>query len=589
MEDGIDNENSYILDNTEFEPDRKRINSIDKLHNLTAQIAIDSDITPLTPTKKINNFIDPPLNGNINEEEEEEEERCSLDDVKPVDELEFDTDLDAEDSWLYESPMKLHTPGRPRTGDEWLKHNVTTPELLRVRGSLSASLEVIAFENRKGHFQKLRKDSSETRKIAKSARSGSCMSLDWDYDESDDFALEDDINGSPMHYDSPTQYDSSDDILDGPNNIMPKNIASQLNNIAKDRQAWTEPSRNKRRSTEHRSTNQENPFALDWSEDEEEDLQPMTIDFNESPRNATYRKGASNPTIIRRGGSGIGASSHQPDEYDDQDEFVVKPRGGVKPRGSSHNNERERISHQPDEYDDQDEFVVKPRGGVKPRGSSHNNERERISHQQDEYDDQDEFVVKPRGGVKPRGSSHNNERETSPRNEEANYRIQSRENSYDSIAAPKPRSLGRKDKPKAGNIAKPVQRRVQANDSPETSPTPRLRGSASTGNIKPRGMPSANVHKANSSVDVTSDGLKVKLPGCGDGPVIRRRGAPGPSESGPTPRRLKEPSQGIPQVRRSTGSIPQKSDAPRPRQSYSPATSNLARPRAIAQSYQADF
>jgi len=134
-----------------------------------------------------------------------------------------------------------------------------------------------------------------------------------------------------------------------------------------------------------------------------------------------------------------------------------------------------------------------------------------------------------------------------------------------------------------------VQRRVQANDSPETSPTPRLRGSASTGNIKPRGMQSANVHKANSSVDVTSDGLKVKLPGGGDGPVIRRRGAPGPSESGPTPRRLKEPSQGIPQVRRSTGSIPQKSDAPRPRQSYSPATSNLARPRAIAQSYQADF
>lgn len=58
-------------------------------------------------------------------------------------------------------------------------------------------------------------------------------------------------------------------------------LASQLNNIAKDRQAWTEPSRNQRRSTEHRSTNQENPFALDWSEDEEEDLQPMTIDFNE--------------------------------------------------------------------------------------------------------------------------------------------------------------------------------------------------------------------------------------------------------------------------------------------------------------------
>ena len=34
--------------------------------------------------------------------------------------------------------------------DKWLKENLTTPELMRVRGSLSAKLDVIKIEKRKG-------------------------------------------------------------------------------------------------------------------------------------------------------------------------------------------------------------------------------------------------------------------------------------------------------------------------------------------------------------------------------------------------------------------------------------------------------
>lgn len=36
------------------------------------------------------------------------------------------------------------------TPEKWLKENLTTPELMRVRGSLSAKLDVIKIEKRKG-------------------------------------------------------------------------------------------------------------------------------------------------------------------------------------------------------------------------------------------------------------------------------------------------------------------------------------------------------------------------------------------------------------------------------------------------------
>ena len=52
---------------------------------------------------------------------------------------------------LYQSPSKILTPQcRNKNTEIWLKENVSTPDLLRVRGSLSARLEVIGIENRKG-------------------------------------------------------------------------------------------------------------------------------------------------------------------------------------------------------------------------------------------------------------------------------------------------------------------------------------------------------------------------------------------------------------------------------------------------------
>ena len=55
-------------------------------------------------------------------------------------------------SRLYESPQKIQTPGMKiqATPEKWLKENLTTPELMRVRGSLSAKLDVIKIEKRKG-------------------------------------------------------------------------------------------------------------------------------------------------------------------------------------------------------------------------------------------------------------------------------------------------------------------------------------------------------------------------------------------------------------------------------------------------------
>lgn len=53
---------------------------------------------------------------------------------------------------LFESPKKFQTPGPSRSPEKWLKDDTSTPELMRVRGSLSAKLEVIAIESRKGLY-----------------------------------------------------------------------------------------------------------------------------------------------------------------------------------------------------------------------------------------------------------------------------------------------------------------------------------------------------------------------------------------------------------------------------------------------------
>ena len=58
--------------------------------------------------------------------------------------------------------------------------------------------------------------------------------------------------------------------------FSPVYLASQLVSLSKDRQAWTDSNRNKRVDP-----NAEKPFQLDWSDDED-DLQPMEIDFDTS-------------------------------------------------------------------------------------------------------------------------------------------------------------------------------------------------------------------------------------------------------------------------------------------------------------------
>ena len=55
-------------------------------------------------------------------------------------------------------------------------------------------------------------------------------------------------------------------------------LASQLVSLSKDRQAWTDSGRKIRGGVD---MNADKPFQLDWSDDED-DLQPMEIDFNTS-------------------------------------------------------------------------------------------------------------------------------------------------------------------------------------------------------------------------------------------------------------------------------------------------------------------
>ena len=45
----------------------------------------------------------------------------------------------------------MRTPGKlVQTPEKWLTENISTPELLRVRGSLTAKLDVMKIEKRKG-------------------------------------------------------------------------------------------------------------------------------------------------------------------------------------------------------------------------------------------------------------------------------------------------------------------------------------------------------------------------------------------------------------------------------------------------------
>ena len=60
--------------------------SISKLHSLVNELEIDSGISVK-------------LDKNFNDEKESFGDICSLDEVEPIDDIEYDTDMTSEDSW----------------------------------------------------------------------------------------------------------------------------------------------------------------------------------------------------------------------------------------------------------------------------------------------------------------------------------------------------------------------------------------------------------------------------------------------------------------------------------------------------------
>ncbi|XP_066928630.1 uncharacterized protein [Clytia hemisphaerica] len=242
--------------------------SINRLLGLVNKLETENSLSSSNSEKTLENGFH---NGHTTEND-----ICSLENASEVTDPEFNRTINSEDenSWLYESPQKIQTPGKGiQTPEKWLTENLTTPELLRVRGSLSAKLDVMKIEKRKGLFH----TDPQHRKISNIRKESmqSVNSLDWDYDE--------------------------------------------------ERQAWSEPAIPRGQS----NANDSKPFSLDWSDDEDE-LVPMKIDFNSPPNDVKPRGGA----VVRRGvGSTINqlAAPRQSDQFDHED-FVAKPSGGVKPR-----------------------------------------------------------------------------------------------------------------------------------------------------------------------------------------------------------------------------------------------------------------
>ncbi|XP_012557405.2 uncharacterized protein LOC100202714 isoform X4 [Hydra vulgaris] len=232
--------------------------NISKLHSLVNDIEVSNSVT----VKVENNF---------NDEKVSFIEECSLDEIEPLENIEYDTDMNSEDSWLYQSPTKISTPQRSKNTEIWLKENVSTPELLRIRGSLSARLEVIGIESRKEQYNSARrKDSYENRKISKINKMkdfGSSMSLDWDFDAR-----------KPKHLEQ-THY------------------------------AWVDRLQQNNQINERKENK---PFKLNWSDEEE--LEPMRMNFN-SPtyEEQRYKSGLN----YQRSGSGLSSDGLG----------VVRPRG----------------------------------------------------------------------------------------------------------------------------------------------------------------------------------------------------------------------------------------------------------------------
>ncbi|XP_065684842.1 uncharacterized protein LOC100202714 isoform X6 [Hydra vulgaris] len=261
--------------------------NISKLHSLVNDIEVSNSVT----VKVENNF---------NDEKVSFIEECSLDEIEPLENIEYDTDMNSEDSWLYQSPTKISTPQRSKNTEIWLKENVSTPELLRIRGSLSARLEVIGIESRKEQYNSARrKDSYENRKISKINKMkdfGSSMSLDWDFDDSQiEFGGEIDYSDN---IDSELDSISTDNIL----TRKPKHLEQT-------HYAWVDRLQQNNQINERKENK---PFKLNWSDEEE--LEPMRMNFN-SPtyEEQRYKSGLN----YQRSGSGLSSDGLG----------VVRPRG----------------------------------------------------------------------------------------------------------------------------------------------------------------------------------------------------------------------------------------------------------------------
>ncbi|XP_065669047.1 uncharacterized protein LOC100202714 isoform X13 [Hydra vulgaris] len=267
--------------------------NISKLHSLVNDIEVSNSIT----VKVENNF---------NDEKVSFIEDCSLDEIEPLENIEYDTDMNSEDSWLYQSPTKISTPQRSKNTEIWLKENVSTPELLRIRGSLSARLEVIGIESRKEQYNSARrKDSYENRKISKTNKMkdfGSSMSLDWDFDDSQiEFGGENDYSDN---IDSELDSISTDNIL-----------IRKPKHLEQTHYAWVDRLQQNNQVNERKENK---PFKLNWSDEEE--LEPMKMNFN-SPtyEEQRYKSGVN----YQRSGSGLSSDGLG----------VVRPRG-MQPRDS---------------------------------------------------------------------------------------------------------------------------------------------------------------------------------------------------------------------------------------------------------------
>lgn len=327
---------------------------------------------------------------NQNEHRNENDE-YSLEGTSDVTDAEFNMTVDSEDSWLYESPQKLQTPGRKiqTSPDKWLKENLTTPELMRVRGSLSAKLDVIKIENRKGlnHTDPQIRGGEGYKKVSMQM----VNSLDWDYDEEKDQSNE--YNKSRLQSD-----DFTDNINDDFDPEEELRLAYSKLNSDTERQAWSEP-----------ASNNQKPFSLDWS-DGEDDLVPMKIDFNSTPGNGVKPRSSLTDGALRRRGPGSTisqlATPRQTDSYE-YDDIVARPTSGVKPRGAPQPQYEEEIDSTDFNEDDFDDSApVVPRGAMKRDSPSPRNNSSGLAKPVQRRQQNTATGIKPRGSggnlVKPR-------------------------------------------------------------------------------------------------------------------------------------------------------------------------------------------